>query len=40
MYFLRLNEAGCAYYRERWAANSAAYPDVEAPNPITVLWAQ
>lgn len=37
VYFLRLNEAGCTYYRERWAANSAAYPDVEAPNPITVL---
>ncbi|ABW35086.1 hypothetical protein Dgeo_3045 (plasmid) [Deinococcus geothermalis DSM 11300] len=33
VYHIRLTEAGRAYYRERWAANHAEYPDVEAPEP-------
>ncbi|ULH13929.1 hypothetical protein MF271_00945 (plasmid) [Deinococcus sp. KNUC1210] len=37
VYYLRLSDAGRTYYMQRWEANSAAYPEIDAPNPITVL---
>lgn len=33
VYFIRLTEAGRAFYVQRWEANHAAYPDIEAPKP-------